>query len=240
MTRAAVEGSAGTAARDGGAPQPTAFLMHPAAVLHDTGLGAPRTPGAAARAGLGGEERHGRAARPGGAGCAGGGRPRRRAPWSTPTTLIDTVRGAVDRRARGARGGSRRSTPTRGFRRRRGRPRWGRPARGSRPCAGWWRGGSATPSWPRAPPGHHATPDRAMGFCLFNNIAVAAAQSPRPRRGRPRPDRRLGRAPRERNPGRLLRGSRPCSSCRCTSSRTTPGTGAANETGAREGGRGSR
>ena len=25
------------------------------------------------------------------------------------------------------------------------------------------------------PPGHHATPGRAMGFCLFNNIAVAAA-----------------------------------------------------------------
>ena len=24
------------------------------------------------------------------------------------------------------------------------------------------------------PPGHHATPDEAMGFCLFNNIAVAA------------------------------------------------------------------
>ncbi|MEG3224219.1 MAG: acetylpolyamine amidohydrolase [Methanobacteriales archaeon Met13] len=23
------------------------------------------------------------------------------------------------------------------------------------------------------PPGHHATPDRAMGFCLFNNLAVA-------------------------------------------------------------------
>lgn len=25
------------------------------------------------------------------------------------------------------------------------------------------------------PPGHHATPDRAMGFCFINNIAVAAA-----------------------------------------------------------------
>ena len=25
------------------------------------------------------------------------------------------------------------------------------------------------------PPGHHATPTRGMGFCLFNNIAVAAA-----------------------------------------------------------------
>jgi acetoin utilization deacetylase AcuC-like enzyme len=27
------------------------------------------------------------------------------------------------------------------------------------------------------PPGHHATPDHAMGFCLFNNVAVAAEQA---------------------------------------------------------------
>jgi acetoin utilization deacetylase AcuC-like enzyme len=27
------------------------------------------------------------------------------------------------------------------------------------------------------PPGHHATPDRPMGFCLFNNVAVAVAKA---------------------------------------------------------------
>jgi acetoin utilization deacetylase AcuC-like enzyme len=27
------------------------------------------------------------------------------------------------------------------------------------------------------PPGHHATPDRAMGFCIFNNVAVGVAHA---------------------------------------------------------------
>src|SRR5207249_11936840 len=27
------------------------------------------------------------------------------------------------------------------------------------------------------PPGHHAEPERAMGFCLFNNVAVGALRA---------------------------------------------------------------
>jgi acetoin utilization deacetylase AcuC-like enzyme len=37
-----------------------------------------------------------------------------------------------------------------------------------------WRQGEAAMALVR-PPGHHAEPDKAMGFCLYNNIAVAAA-----------------------------------------------------------------
>ena len=53
------------------------------------------------------------------------------------------------------------------------------------------------------PPGHHATRDRAMGFCLLNNVAAAAAAA-RAARRRARRDPRLGRPPRQRHAGHLL------------------------------------
>ena len=53
------------------------------------------------------------------------------------------------------------------------------------------------------PPGHHARPAHAMGFCLLNNVAVAAAHA-RARGLAARRRRRLGRAPRQRHAGDVL------------------------------------
>jgi hypothetical protein len=57
-----------------------------------------------------------------------------------------------------------------------------------------------------APPGHHAEPDRAMGFCLLNNAAIAAEAARRAGAARVL-IRRLGRSPRQRDAGHL-RGAR--------------------------------
>ena len=53
------------------------------------------------------------------------------------------------------------------------------------------------------PPGHHAQPAQADGYCLFSNAALCA-QLARTARARARRRRRLGRAPRQRHPGLLL------------------------------------
>ena len=72
------------------------------------------------------------------------------------------------------------------------------------------------------PPGHHALADRAMGFCLVNNIAVAARYAQAELGARTRGDRRLRRPPRQRHRGDLPGRPRRCSSSRCTSGRSIP------------------
>lgn len=53
------------------------------------------------------------------------------------------------------------------------------------------------------PSGHHAGPDYAMGFCLFNNIAIAAELAIRRAGVRAGSDPGLGRPPRKRDGGDL-------------------------------------
>ena len=151
---------------------PTAFLMHPSAVLHDTGWGHPEHQGrlralaSAVKKDL--VALHGRVVQVAPAAA----RVEDLALVHTDA-LVATVRGAVDEaRERGRAAAIDADTRV-------SAASWeaalGTVGAGFEAVRGVVEGRFRNAFVAARPPGHHATPGRAMGFCLFNNIAVAAA-----------------------------------------------------------------
>ena len=144
-----------------------------------------------------------------------------------PAAYVDFDRGAVRRAAAGAIDARHRTRcagtcgggAAGGGRRGRARRRAARRAR------------RATGVSALRPPGHHAEPARAMGFCFFGNVAVAARRATAAHGARAGADRRLGRPPRQRDQRRSSTPTPTCCSSRSTSRRCIPGTGPASDVG---------
>ena len=75
------------------------------------------------------------------------------------------------------------------------------------------------------------SPPRAMGFCLFNNVAIGALQGARGARPRPRRGHRFRRPSRQRHAGLLLTTTPSLFYASTHQLPLYPGTGAARETG---------
>ena len=157
---------------EGGATAPTAFFMHPSAVLHDTGWGHPEHQGRlrAVASALKNDlvALHDRVVQV-------APEPAREEDLTLvhDAALVATVRRAVEQ-AREQGGGVALDADTRVS-----AASWdaamGTAGAGLEAARGVAAGRFRNAFVAARPPGHHATPDRAMGFCLFNNIAVAAA-----------------------------------------------------------------
>ena len=83
------------------------------------------------------------------------------------------------------------------------------------------------------PPGHHARPDRAMGFCLLNNVALAAAHARA--QGSTKSQSSTGTCITETAPKRCSLRSPEVLYVSFTNGPFTPGTGAADQIGKGEG-----
>ena len=150
----------------------TAFLMHPSAVLHDTGWGHPEHQGRlrAVATALKNDlaALHGRVEQV----APGAAREEDLALVHTEA-LVAQVRGAADEaRARGRLGALDADTRV-------SAASWdaalGTVGAGLEAVHGVAEGRFRNAFVAARPPGHHATPHSAMGFCLFNNISIAAA-----------------------------------------------------------------
>ena len=151
---------------------PTAFLMHPAAVLHDTGWGHPEHQGrlralaSAVKNDM--VALHGRVEQ-----VAPGAATVEDLQLVHSEALVDEVRGAVD--AARERGRVLELDPDTRVSAASWEAALGTVGAGLEAVRGVAEGRFRNAFVAARPPGHHATPGRAMGFCLFNNIAVAAA-----------------------------------------------------------------